>query len=91
MLNAVDSISQYEVAKERINQLPNISYDRPDSLTRRNGTLIARFRYGFHWKREAAQADWQAVITRLFPSARIIKTTVDRKRNARCYFSLDVE
>ena len=88
MLNAVKPTSQYEVAKERINQLPNICYDRPDSLTSRNGTLIARFRYGFHWKPKAAQADWQAVITRLFPSARIIKTTVDRKRNARCYFSL---
>ena len=61
---------------------------RPDSLTRRNGTLIAAKFYGQYDKRMIAQW-WSDSIRELFPDATIHKTTVcPRWYTVRCYFSL---
>ena len=81
-------VNTYQQAQSRINALPPISYNRPDSLTRRGDVLIARFRYGFRWTAERAIADWREVIRSLFPGATVIKTTADRQNNIRCYFTL---
>ena len=78
----------YQQAQARINALPLISYNRPDSLTRRGDVLIARFAYNPRWTPEQAIADWREVIRSLFPSATVIKTTADRRNNIRCYFTL---
>ena len=81
-------MNTYQQAKARINQEPPISYNRPDSLTRRGAVLISRFRYGFRWTAERAIADWREVILSLFPNAKVIKTTADRRNHVRCYFTL---
>ena len=81
-------MNTYQQAKARIHQEPPISYNRPDSLTRRGNLLIARFHYNHSWQAEQAIDDWQGVILYLFPKANIIKTTADRKNNIRCYFAL---
>ena len=78
----------YQQAQARINALPPISYSRPDSLTRRGDVLIARFAYSHRWTADKAIADWQGVILHLFPGAKVIKTTADRRNHIRCYFTL---
>lgn len=83
-----ESNATYQVAKARIDQERPISYNRPDSLTRRGDVLIARFHYNHSWKPNKAIADWREVILYLFPNAHIVKTTADRKNNVRCYFKL---
>ena len=83
-----EAASPYQTAKSRINRESPISYNRPDSLTRRGDVLIARFRYGSRWTPEQAIADWRDVIISLFPTAAVIKTTADRQNQIRCYFSL---
>ena len=84
--------SPYRIAKQKIDNLPVTAiYDRPDSLTRRGDQLIARFRYGVHWTPEAARQDWLDTVKRVFPDAKIGKVTIDRKRNARAYFSFPPE
>ena len=81
-------MTDYQIAKARINHEPPISYNRPDSLTRRGNVLIARFAYNHWWTADNAIADWQGIILCLFPNATIIKTTADRWNHIRCYFSL---
>ena len=83
-----EAASPYQTAKSRINQEAPISYNRPDSLTRRGDVLIARFGYGMNWKADDAIADWQEVIRAMFPTATVVKTTADRRNQIRCYFSL---
>ena len=82
------AMNTYQQAKVRINHEPPISYNRPDSLTRRGDVLIARFAYNHWWTADNAIADWQSVILYLFPNANIITTTADRQNHIRCYFSL---
>ena len=81
-------MTDYQIAKARIAELSDFSGHRPDSLTRRNGTLIARRAYPFSYKRAFAAMLWASNIKELFPDARIIRNSVDRKNNARCYFTL---
>ena len=81
----------YQVAKARIAELSDFSGHRPDSLTRRNGTLIARRAYPFTYPRAFATIVWAANIKELFPEARILRNSVDSKNNARCYFKLEVQ
>ena len=78
----------YQTAKARFNETTTRSAARPDSLTRRNGTLIAAKFYGQYDKRMVRQW-WSDSIRELFPDATIHKTTVcPRWYTVRCYFSL---
>lgn len=79
-------MNAYQQAQARIDQEPPISYNRPDSLTRRGDMLIARFAYNSRWTPEQAITDWREVILSLFPNATVIKTTADRRNHIRCYF-----
>ena len=79
----------YQQAQARINALSPFSGHRPDSLTRRGDTLIARRGYPFTYKPAFAAILWAANIKELFPEAQIIRNSVDRKNNARCYFRLE--
>ena len=81
-------MNAYQQAQARINALPAISYNRPDSLTRRGDILIARFAYNHRWTAEQAIEDWEAVIQYLFPNAHVIKPTADKRNHIRCYFTL---
>ena len=81
-------MTDYQIAKTRIAELSDFSGHRPDSLTRRNGTLIARRAYPFSYKRAFAAMLWASNIKDLFPNAQIIRNSVDSKNNARCYFKL---
>ena len=81
-------MTDYQVAKARIDQLSDFSGYRPDSLTRRGDTLIARRSYPFSYSRAFASQVWATNISELFPEARILRNSVDRKNNARCYFSI---
>ena len=81
-------MNTYQQAKARLAQVPsNNRFAHPDSLTRRNGTLIAS-RWCGQYDRKWIQACWESAIRELFPDAEILKTTVDRFGTARCYFSL---
>ena len=83
-----EAASPYQTAKSRFNETTTRSAARPDSLTRRNGTLIAAKFYGRYDKRMIAQW-WSDSIRELFPDATIHKTTVcPRWYTVRCYFSL---
>ena len=82
-------MTDYQIAKARIAELSYFSGLRPDSLTRRNGTLIARRGYPFTYSPGFAAIIWASNIKELFPEARIIRNSVDRKNNARCYFKLN--
>ena len=81
-------MTDYQKAQARISELSLYAMHRPDSLTRRNGALIARRRFPFTQTKEIIGILWTANIKELFPEARIIKSTVDKKHNARVYFSL---
>lgn len=80
-------MTDYQKAQARINSLSPHAMHRPDSLTRRNGTLIARRRFPFTHQKAFISILWTVNIKELFPEARIQKTTVDPKNNARVYFS----
>ena len=45
----------------------------------------------FTYSRSLAAILWASNIKELFPEARIIRNSVDRKNNARCYFKLEVQ
>ena len=81
-------MTDYQIAKARIAELSDFSGHRPDSLTRRNETLIARRSYPFTYHPTFASIIWASNIKELFPEARILRNSVDRKNNARCYFTL---
>ena len=81
-------MTDYQIAKSRIAELSDFSGHRPDSLTRRNGTLIARRAYPFTYSPSFAAIIWASNIKELFPGAQIIRNSVDSKNNARCYFKL---
>ena len=83
--NHMNSNEAYEHAMELINQLPPTTYNRPDSLSRRGDTLIARFAYNVKWTKKQAIADWRETMQRLFPTATIEKVTADRKNHVRAY------
>ena len=82
-------MTDYQKAKARIAELSDFSGHRPDSLTRRNGALIARRGYPFTYSPAFAAMLWASNIKELFPKAQIIRNSVDRKNNARCYFKLE--
>ena len=77
----------YQQAKARF-QSSTRPADKPDSLTRRGNILIAAKYYGNQDKRMIAKW-WEDTIRKLFPAARIHKTTVcQRWYTARCYFTI---
>ena len=81
-------MTDYQIAKARIDELSPFSGHRPDALTRRDSTLIARRGYPFTYQPTFASIIWASNIKELFPEAQIIRNSVDRKNNARCYFKL---
>ena len=75
----------FQEAKDRIASLDPLDFNRPDSLTRRGDTMIARRAFSWDQPRHAIIFHWRANIKELFPEATIIKADVDGKNNARCW------
>ena len=79
----------YQEAKTRIETLSPFAYIRPDGITRRGDSLIARRSFPA-WKHKGEIGIlWAASIRELFPEARITKTAVDRKNHARCWLKFE--
>ena len=74
----------YQDAKARIKTLSPFAFIRPDSFTRRGDTMIARRRFAPKYK-GIIGIQWAASISLLFPEAKIVRTHVDTKHNARCW------
>ena len=78
----------YQQAKARVESLSPFAFIRPDSLTKRGDTLIAR-RVFAPRHRELIGLSWAASVRQLFPEAQIVRTDVDRTYNARCWLRFE--
>lgn len=79
----------YQEAKDRVAALSPHAYIRPDSLTKRGDTLIARRAFAPKKDKTWIGLAWAGSVKLLFPEAKIKKTSVDRKHNARCWIVFD--
>lgn len=79
----------FKEAKERIAELSPHAYIRPDSLTKRGNTLIARRAFAPKRNKVWIGLAWAGSIKLLFPECQIIRTSVDKKHNARCWIQFD--
>ena len=78
-------MTDYQLAKSQIANDPRSV--KPESLTRRNGTLIARY-FCPRWDRRLLQQMLANEIKSSIPKAHVHKVTVDRHYTGRVYFSL---
>ena len=86
---SVQSISHYELVKQRLSIFSPLSCNHPDSISRRGHVIIIRHRLGQVWG-ETFIADqkriWRELIAHEIPEAAILQVTIDRA-NVRVYIS----